>query len=121
MEGYRAGKMFFQVGRNPELQHRFQTDREAVMEEFRLSEAEKKAVRDGDARALYEMGINPYLMVMSSRMLGHNVEGGLGDAMQRYLNQLTGTKGHKAYPTSVSFPGTPKGGKYIIRDEDLKN
>jgi hypothetical protein len=114
--GYRAGKLFFDMNRNPQLHARYQADREAVMAEYRLPEDEKQAIRDGNTIALYEMGINPYLMVGSARFLG------IGNDMRSLVTDFTKSlegAGPSPVIDSVANPGPPKNGKWLIRDEDL--
>ncbi len=119
MGGYRAGKLFFDMTRDMQLMGRFVQDKEAVMQEYKLPEDEKQAIRNKDAKALYEMGINPYLMVGAARFLGlGDPAAGPGSFLTSYLEAVAGAKPHPAIPT-VSFPGPAKNGKYLIRNEDL--
>lgn len=114
--GYRAGKLFFEMNRNPQLHARYQADREAVMAEYRLPEEEKQAIRDGNVVALYEMGINPYLMVGAARFL--NLGGSLNNIVVDFTKAIQGAGPHPVIP-SVANPGPPKNGKWLIKDEDL--
>jgi len=114
--GYRAGKLFFDMNRNPQLFARYQADREAVMGEYRLPEDEKQAIRDGNTIALYEMGINPYLMVSSARFLGQSSD--MASLVTDFTKSLEGA-GPSPVIDSVANPGPPKNGKWLIRDEDL--
>ncbi|MCS7094458.1 MAG: hypothetical protein NZ988_01430 [Thaumarchaeota archaeon] len=45
---------------DPQVREKFKLDREAVMNEFKLSEEEKELVRSADPVKLFKAGVSPY-------------------------------------------------------------
>lgn len=110
MSAYRVGKLFYELGRNPQLMGQFHADAEAVMTQFQLTEEEKTAIRNKDLRFLYQLGVNPYVLIMGAMYLGadpYNFPAAVGNA------------GPHPDLKTVSFPGPPKEGKYLVRDADV--
>lgn len=58
-----------------ELRRRFEKEEEAVLADFDLTAAERDAIRKRDFRALYELGLHPYLLAQLSRLIFGTVEG----------------------------------------------
>ena len=56
---YALNKVLTAVAREHQLKERFTDDDLAGHE---LSDAERAALKDGDTRALYDLGANPYLI-----------------------------------------------------------
>ncbi|MBX5491798.1 MAG: extradiol ring-cleavage dioxygenase [Chloroflexi bacterium] len=65
----RINRLIFEVRYDPHQIARLQTDTEAVMEEYGLSEAERACVRARDFKGLIELGAHPYLISQLSRLL----------------------------------------------------
>src|SRR3954452_11170313 len=65
----RVNRMIFEVRFDAAARERLATDTEAVMAEYKLSEAERAAVRARDFKGLIELGGHPYLMSQLSRLL----------------------------------------------------
>ena len=84
-ETYRSGKLFFDLSKNMQLMGRWMNEREAVMDEYKLTHQEKEAVRNKDSRALYDLGMNPYLLIGAARFLG--IGDPAGGRMLVVLNQ----------------------------------
>ena len=63
-----ANRLIFEVRRDRALVARFATDLENLMTEYGLSEAEKKALREIDLRALADLGLHPYFLPQVSRL-----------------------------------------------------
>jgi len=120
-ETYRSGKLFFDLSKNMQLMGRWMNEREAVMDEYKLTDQEKEAVRNKDSRALYDLGMNPYLLIGAARFLGiGDPAGGPGAFMDAMRNQTTGTGRARDYVNSVYFPGPAKDGKYLVRNSDVE-
>lgn len=68
--GYPFNKMCMSLTK-PENREAFKTDRESYMTQYRLSEEQKKAVRDQDwLRLIKHLGGNVYLMIKVAECLG---------------------------------------------------
>lgn len=67
-----SNRLIFEVRRDAAKLQRFRGDPEAVMAEYRLTEAERRAWRDCDLKRLAELGVHPYFLPQVSRL----VEGG---------------------------------------------
>lgn len=63
-----SNQMVFDLRRDPALYAVFREDLEAVMKQYGLSEAEKKAWRAIDIDALGKMGVHPYFLPQISRL-----------------------------------------------------
>lgn len=96
MGSYEVGKLFYEVGRNPQMMGQFKENPEALMERFHLTEEDKKAVRDKDVKYLYKAGVNPYLLIGSARLMGLD--------MGQFFGEIAGVGPHPDLKT-VSFPG----------------
>ncbi|MBT3435800.1 MAG: hypothetical protein HOC91_00195 [Nitrospinaceae bacterium] len=58
---YQLNKLVHEI-QFPDKRALFDQDPEAFIETFNLSAKELSAVKDGDVRALWNMGVNPYLL-----------------------------------------------------------
>ena len=63
-----ANRMIFEVRRDPDKFNAFADDLEAVMEHYRLSEAEREAFRHLDLKSLGDLGVHPYFLPQVSRL-----------------------------------------------------
>lgn len=108
MSVYQVGKLVFDLNRQPALVEQFQKEPEPFLERYRLSDEEKKAIRDKDLRFLYELGLNPYLVMGMARLL--KIEN------RDYIAAIAGAKPHPDLKT-VSFPGPALKGDYLIRED----
>lgn len=106
MSAYQVGKLVFELNRQPQLVEQFQKEPEPFMERYRLSEEEKKAIRNRDIRFFYDLGVNPYLAMGMARLLKLDQED--------YRSAIADAKPHPELQT-VSFPGPPKSDDYIIK------
>lgn len=71
------------------LRKRFEQDEESVLAEFELTVAERAAIRERDFRALYELGLHPYLLAQLSRLIFGTVEGaGASEAARALVESL---------------------------------
>ena len=66
MDGYWLGKLLFDANRDREqvLANEFRADPEAVIARYALPPRAAEAVRNGDLRAMYELGVHPLLVRM---------------------------------------------------------
>jgi len=66
MSRYELGRLLFHVCRDRDrsLVTRYREDPESVLQGYDLSEAERRYLRDGDIRAIYEAGVPPLLVRM---------------------------------------------------------
>ena len=63
-----ANRLVFDVRRDLAMVERFRTDLEGLMQEYGLSDAEKRALREVDLPALSAMGMHPYFLPQVSRL-----------------------------------------------------
>jgi hypothetical protein len=90
------------------------------MDRFRLEEADKQALLNKDIKYLYQIGVNPYVLIMGAMMIGINPGGadvgatGIGN----FAAALGDAGPHPELPT-VSFPGPATDGKFLLRDTDI--
>jgi len=70
MGAYEVGKLFFDMKHDKQLAGEFRTNQEEVMTRYGFAEEEKDAIRKKDAKFIYELGVNPYLVLGWSGPLG---------------------------------------------------
>ena len=63
-----ANRLVFEVRRDGKLLERFANDLEGLMKDYGLSEAEKRALREIDLKALAHLGMHPYFLPQVSRL-----------------------------------------------------
>lgn len=63
MGAYEVGKVLFDMKHDRGLAEEFRTNPDAVMERYRFTDAEKDAIRSGDVKFIYQLGVNPYLVL----------------------------------------------------------
>jgi hypothetical protein len=68
MSRYELGRLFFDACRDRDmvLVSKYREDPESVLDGYRLSEAERRSVLNGDIRAIYEAGVPPLLVRMGA-------------------------------------------------------
>ena len=87
MTHYATSRAMWEITRDRELAERFQADPAAVLDGRDLDEAERTALAAQDIRALFELGVHPFVVYhFALRMAG----GISMPFMQDYLAQLTG-------------------------------
>ncbi|HEX7089562.1 MAG TPA: hypothetical protein VF192_05465 [Longimicrobiales bacterium] len=72
MSLYYVQKLLYQLNRDPQVRRRFEADREAVLEEYELTEEERRAILDGDIGLLYVMGVNGQILMHYSALIGQS-------------------------------------------------
>lgn len=76
---------------NRDLRSRFETDRASVLDEYPLAPEERRAIDAEDFRALYNMGLHPYLGGQFARLMYGNAAGpDATRAVNRLVASLTG-------------------------------
>jgi hypothetical protein len=63
-------KLLFEVNRDPKTLDRFLHERQKLVDEYRLTEDERRAVMATDFRWLYEMGVHSLLLGPLAATLG---------------------------------------------------
>ena len=71
MSLYAVQKLLYQLNRDPNTQRRYAEDRDALIDEYALSDAEREAIRNGDVGLLYVMGVNGQILMHFSALIGH--------------------------------------------------
>jgi hypothetical protein len=68
MSRYELGRLFFGVTSDREMKvvQRFAQDPEALLDEYDLTEEERRAVLEKDVRFIYEAGVPPLLVRMGA-------------------------------------------------------
>jgi hypothetical protein len=76
---------------DPALRVEFEADNGSVLDRYPLATAERAAIDAGDFRALYDMGLHPYLGGQFARLMYGNAAGPEATkAVNRLVASLTG-------------------------------
>lgn len=76
---------------DPQLRAEFETDPASVLDRYPLADDERAAIDVGDFRALYDMGLHPYLGGQFARLMYGNAAGPEATrAVNRLVASLTG-------------------------------
>ena len=87
MSLYTTSRAMWEITREKELATRFQADPEAVLDGLDLTDVEHKALATNDIRALFELGIHPFVLYHFALRLA----GGFSlSFIQQYLGELQG-------------------------------
>lgn len=62
MSVYFLNKVFYLLGNDPSFRERYKEDFDRALEGFRLTAAEREALRQADVQTLYRMGVHPFLL-----------------------------------------------------------
>ena len=73
MSQYQLSRLLRDIARDSELARRCRTELPEVLVNYDLSDTEKEAVKQWSVRVLYEMGINPLLLLTSSMAMGTDI------------------------------------------------
>jgi hypothetical protein len=63
-------RLLWEVRRNAALARRYLTDADEVLDEYGIGEPARTAMRTLDFKALFELGVNPYLLYFCAIQLG---------------------------------------------------
>ncbi|MBA2946844.1 hypothetical protein [Streptomyces himalayensis] len=87
MSLYATSRAMWKITREKELAERFQADPEAVLAGLDLTDVERKALAESNVRALFELGVHPFVLYHFALRLA----GGFSmPFIQQYLGQLQG-------------------------------
>jgi len=70
MSLYHVQKLIYQVNRDPAVRRRFDTDFDALLEEYELTGEEIRALREPDIGLLYVLGVNGQLLMHYAPLFG---------------------------------------------------
>lgn len=70
MSLYYVQKLLYGLNRDPLVRARFASERDRLLDEYRLSEEERAAIVDGDIGLLYVMGVNGQILMHYAALLG---------------------------------------------------
>ena len=70
MSLYALQKFLYHLNRDPRVQQRWSSDRDALLDEYELDAEERAAVRDGDIGKIYVLGANGQLLMHFAALLG---------------------------------------------------
>ncbi|MGH7035752.1 MAG: hypothetical protein ACREFL_18630 [Stellaceae bacterium] len=63
-----CNRLIFEVRRDPGLRERFGADLDGLMEDYGLSDEERRALRGVDLKRLGELGVHPYFLPQVARL-----------------------------------------------------
>jgi protocatechuate 4,5-dioxygenase alpha chain len=76
---------------DPEIRREFKQNEAAVLDRYALTPAERAAIEQRDFRALYDLGMHPYLGGQLSRFIwGNDAAKGAVEASNRLVASLQG-------------------------------
>ncbi len=75
MSRYQADKFLRDVNRDPALRRRWREGAADAFEGYTLSAEEREALKGLEVRRLYDMGVNPLLLLLSSMAVGQSIRG----------------------------------------------
>jgi hypothetical protein len=67
---YGLHKLLWELRKHPELAERYRAEPDAVLAGYELADEERDALVRGDFKALYDRGVNPYLLYFFALQLG---------------------------------------------------
>lgn len=70
MSLYYVQKLMYQLNRDERIRARFASDRNAVLDEYVLTDEEREAIVGGDIGLLYVMGVNGQILMHYAAMIG---------------------------------------------------
>jgi hypothetical protein len=70
MSLYYVQKLIYQLNRDPGTRERFETDKDAVLEDYNLTDEELTAIRTPDIGLLYALGVNGQLLMHYAALKG---------------------------------------------------
>jgi aromatic-ring opening dioxygenase LigAB LigA subunit len=73
MSLYQVNKLLRDLNLNTELAQRCQAEPESVFPQYNLTVEEREAIKGWQVRKLYDMGANPFLLLVSSMATGRSM------------------------------------------------
>ena len=72
MSLYYVQKLLYQLNRDPRVRARFESDLPGLLEEYDLTQDERRAIFEGDIGLLYVMGVNGQILMHYSALIGQS-------------------------------------------------
>jgi hypothetical protein len=73
MSQYHVSRLLRDIARDTEIARRCRTELPAVLVSYDLNDTEREAIKNWSVRTLYDMGINPLLLLTSSMAMGTDI------------------------------------------------
>jgi hypothetical protein len=73
MSQYQVSRLLRDITRDSDVARRCRSELASVLERYDLDEHEKDALKNWSVRALYDMGVNPLLLLTSSMAMGTDI------------------------------------------------
>jgi hypothetical protein len=70
MSLYYVQKLMYELNRDEHIRARFESDQDALLREYVLTDEERTALIEGDIGLLYVMGVNGQLLMHYAAMIG---------------------------------------------------
>jgi hypothetical protein len=70
MSLYYVQKLMYELNRDEHIRSRFETDLDALLREYALTDEERIALVEGDIGLLYVMGVNGQILMHYAAMIG---------------------------------------------------
>lgn len=70
MSLYYVQKLLYQLNRDERVRRRFESDRDALLDEYDLDVDELQAIKGGDIGLLYVMGVNGQILMHYAALIG---------------------------------------------------
>jgi hypothetical protein len=70
MSLYYVQKLMYELNRDEHIRTRFETDQDALLREYVLTDEERTALVEGDIGLLYVMGVNGQILMHYAAMIG---------------------------------------------------
>ena len=70
MSLYQVQKLLFNLNRDPAVQARYHDDLEGLLSDYRLTDEERRWLREGDVGELYIHGVNGQILMHFAALLG---------------------------------------------------
>ena len=71
MSLYYTQKLLFELNRDPAARRRLEADLEALLDEYELTDEERRAIREPDVGLLYVMGVNGQILMHYAALRGY--------------------------------------------------
>jgi hypothetical protein len=86
MSLYYVQKLMYELNRDEHIRSRFETDLDALLREYTLTDEERIALVEGDIGLLYVMGVNGQILMHYAAMIGQEWDEYI-EAMREGLRQ----------------------------------
>ncbi len=69
MSLYQTQKLLFNLHNDFSLRAKYKSDPQTVLTEYKVTDGEARALLEKDIRALYRMGVNPWLLLQYAHIM----------------------------------------------------